>query len=92
MKRTTISLAIVLGLTSLFGAGCFSRTVVDISSTSQPGVILMESVDATDYLFWTDRKFRFWRCTQQPGQDAMYCQSDCGAESDLECPFAVVRY
>ena len=72
-----------LGLVVL-ASGCFNRQLVRFQTHEQKPVVLMETLDTTDYWLWSDSEHVFWSCAETG--DALNCARRCGKESGLDCP------
>ena len=65
-------------------SGCFNRQLLRFQTHAQKPVVLMETLDTTDYWLWSDDEHVFWSCAES--SDALNCSRRCGKDSGLECP------
>lgn len=75
--------AFLLGVLTL-ASGCFNRQLVRFQTHEQKPVVLMETLDTTDYWMWSDEEHVFWSCAESG--DALNCARRCGKDSGLDCP------
>jgi hypothetical protein len=65
-------------------SGCFSRQIVRFGTHEAKPVVLLETVDSTNYFVWTDNEHVFWSCVET--NTDLDCSRRCGKGTDLKCP------
>jgi hypothetical protein len=83
LSKRVVSVVFSLGLLAL-ASGCFNRQLVRFQTHEAKPVVLMETLDTTDYWLWSDNEHVFWSCAES--SDALNCSRRCGKDSGLECP------
>jgi hypothetical protein len=69
-------------------SGCFSRQLTRFDVHPQKPVVLLETLDRTSYVFWSNSEHVFWSCSESG--DTLNCTRRCGGDTDLKCPTASI--
>lgn len=74
----------LVAFAALVAAGCHSRSVVQIHDPSEQEVVLIETLERTNYLVSATSEHVFWECTER--QDSLVCERQCGDGTQYRCP------
>ena len=88
MKNNRMLSMAALVLLSLGLSGCFNRQLLRFRTHESKEVVLMESLDSTDYWLWTDHEHVFWTCAESG--DHLSCTRRCGGDNELVCPAVAI--
>jgi hypothetical protein len=69
---------------ALMTSGCFSRQLIRFGTHAEKPVVLLETVDRHNYLFWATQEHIFWSCAEANSE--LRCERRCGGNTDLQCP------
>lgn len=83
MIRHWIALPLLSLLLSA-ASGCLHRQLLRFDTHVERDVVLMETLDYSDFWLWQENEHVFWSCVEH--DDALQCTRQCGAHTDLICP------
>lgn len=65
-------------------SGCFHRQLHRFQTHEEKPVVLIETLETTDYWLWKKHEHVFWSCAEN--DTTLNCSRRCGGDSDLTCP------
>jgi hypothetical protein len=75
---------LVLWLAALATGGCHSRSIVRFDSHPTRRVVLVETVERSNYALAAAAKRTFWACVE--ADDSLICERRCGSDTKFQCP------